>query len=145
MSVTAEAAERAKVSFWNDPKIRSIAIQVVLVLVLAFVAYEIVRNTLSNLQSRNIASGFDFLAKSAGFDIIQSLITYSSASSYGQAILVGFYNTILVSIFSIIAATIIGFLRGLMRLSIVRSTHAQLGGIGFRNGLVWRKSPSSSC
>ena len=117
MSVTAEAAERSKVSFWNDPKIRSIAIQVVLVLVLAFVAYEIVRNTLSNLQSRNIASGFDFLAKSAGFDIIQSLITYSSASSYGQAILVGFYNTILVSIFSIIAATIIGFIMGVMRLS----------------------------
>lgn len=118
MSVTTVGpAERPKVSFWNDPKVRSIAIQIVLVAVLVFVGYEIIVNTLNNLKSRNIASGIDFLSKSAGFDIIQSLIPYTSSSSYGQAILVGFYNTLLLAIISIIFATIIGFIMGVMRLS----------------------------
>ena len=80
-------------------------------------AYEIVQNTLANLRSRNISSGFDFLAKSAGFDIIQSLIPYSSNSSYGRALFVGFLNTLLISAVGIIAATILGFVMGVMRLS----------------------------
>lgn len=117
MTATADVRDRPKVSFWNNPKVRSAFVQVILLLVLAFVAYEIVVNTLSNLKSRNIASGFGFLSKTSGFDIIQSLIPYSSSSSYGQAILVGFYNTILVSVLSIIAATIIGFVMGVARLS----------------------------
>lgn len=117
MTSAADARDDAKVSIWNDPKVRSIFVQVLLVLVLAFFAYEIVVNTITNLKSRNIASGFDFLSKTAGFDIIQSLIPYSSSSNYGQAILVGFYNTILVSILSIVAATIIGFVMGVARLS----------------------------
>lgn len=117
MSVTAGAPERPKVSFWNNPTVRSIAIQVVLVAVLVFFAYEIVLNTLGNLKSRNIASGFEFLSKASGFDIIQSLIPYTSSSSYGQAILVGFYNTLLLAFISIVAATIIGFIMGVMRLS----------------------------
>ena len=117
MTATAEDRERPQVSFWNDPKVRSILFQIVLLLVLAFMAYEIVVNTLSNLKSRNIASGFGFLSKTSGFDIIQSLIPYSSSSTYGRAILVGFYNTLLVSGLSIVAATIIGFIMGVARLS----------------------------
>ena len=117
MTATAEDRERPQISFWNDPKVRSILFQIILLLVLAFMAYEIVVNTMSNLKSRNIASGFGFLSKTSGFDIIQSLIPYSSASTYGRAILVGFYNTLLVSGLSIVAATIIGFIMGVARLS----------------------------
>ena len=118
MAATVDAyGHSTKVAFWNNPKFRSIAFQVVLVLAVAVLFYEIVVNTIDNLKSRNIASGFGFLSKTAGFDIIQTLINYSSASSYGAAILVGFYNTILVSIFSIILATIIGFTMGVARLS----------------------------
>jgi general L-amino acid transport system permease protein len=79
--------------------------------------YEIIVNTIDNLRTRNIASGFGFWYKTAGFDIIQSLIPYSSSSTYGTAILVGFYNTILLSVLSIIFATIIGFAMGVARLS----------------------------
>jgi general L-amino acid transport system permease protein len=117
MTAVAETRDRQTVSFWNNPKVRSAFVQVLLLLVLAFFAYEIVHNTISNLRSRNIASGFDFLAKGAGFDIIQTLIPYSSSSSYGRAILVGFLNTLLVAILGIIFATIIGFIMGVMRLS----------------------------
>ena len=74
-----------------------------------------IRSPTSTSWARN--SGFGFLSKVAGFDIIQTLIPYSSNSNYGDAILVGFYNTILVSVLSIIAATIIGLIMGVMRLS----------------------------
>jgi general L-amino acid transport system permease protein len=117
MTATADVRETQKISFWNDPTVRAIFVQLVLVLVLVVVGYEIVHNTLSNLKSRNIASGFEFLSKTAGFDIIQSLIDYSSSSTYGRAILVGFYNTLLVSVLSIVATTVIGFIMGVMRLS----------------------------
>ena len=117
MSAVTDVTERTHVAFWNDPKFRSRAVQVLLVLLVLMAAYAIVSNTVTNLRSRNIASGFDFLSKTAGFDIIQSLIPYSSSSTYGRAILVGFYNTLLVSVLSIVAATIIGFVMGVARLS----------------------------
>jgi ABC-type amino acid transport system permease subunit len=97
MTAASDAYERPKVSFWNNPKIRSIAVQLFMLLVIGFFAYEIVHNTIVNLTKRNIATGFEFLNKSAGFDIIQSLVEFSSASSYGQALIAGFLNTLLVS------------------------------------------------
>jgi len=117
MTAAVEASGHVKVAFWNNPKVRSTAFQVLLVLLLAMLFYEIIVNTIDNLKTRNIASGFGFLTKTAGFDIIQSLIPYSSSSSYGTAILVGFYNTILISLLGMVLATIIGFTMGVARLS----------------------------
>jgi general L-amino acid transport system permease protein len=109
--------ERPKVSFWNDPKTRSIAVQLVMVLVIGFFAYEIVHNTVANLDKRNIATGFGFLYKTAGFDLIQALVPFSSDSSYGKALIVGLLNTLMVSSIGIVLATILGFFVGIMRLS----------------------------
>jgi general L-amino acid transport system permease protein len=106
-----------RVSFWNDPKVRSYFVQALLFLAVAWGAYEIIHNTATNLDKRNIATGFEFLNKTAGFDIIQSLVPYSSASSYGRAIYVGFLNTLMVAGLGIVAATIIGFIMGVLRLS----------------------------
>ena len=117
MTATVDAAGPVKVAFWNNPKVRSTAFQVLLVLGVGVMFYEIIANTIDNLKTRNIASGFGFLTKTAGFDIIQSLVPYSSASSYGTAILAGFYNTILISVLAIVLATIIGFTMGVARLS----------------------------
>lgn len=108
---------RPRVSVWNDPKIRSIAVQLIMVLVVGFFAYEIVNNTIANLTKRNISTGFAFLNKSAGFDLIQSLVEFSSESSYGQALIAGFLNTLLVASFGILFATLLGFFAGIMRLS----------------------------
>ncbi len=117
MTAVSEAYERPKVSFWNDPKIRSVAVQVFLVLAVGFFAYEIVDNTLTNLSKRNIATGFEFLNKSAGFALIQTLIEFSSESSYGTALLAGFLNTLMVSGIGIVLATVLGFIIGIMRIS----------------------------
>ncbi len=64
-----------------------------------------------------LATAFEFWNRTAGFDIIQSLIPFSSDSSYGTAIFTGFLNTLLVAILGIFFATIIGFFVGIMRLS----------------------------
>ena len=63
------------------------------------------------------ACGFGFLDGRAGFDIGQSLIAYTSDATYGRALLVGILNTIQVAFFGIIAASIIGFIVGIARLS----------------------------
>jgi general L-amino acid transport system permease protein len=117
MSTASDVYEPPKVSFWNDPKIRSTAVQVIMLLVVGFFVYEIVDNTITNLTKRNISTGFAFLNKSAGFDLIQSLVPFTSESSYGQALIAGFLNTLLVSIIGIFLATLLGFIIGIMRLS----------------------------
>jgi general L-amino acid transport system permease protein len=117
MSPRTDDENQSRVPLWNDPKVRAIAVQSVLVAVLVLLGYAMASNILANLQSRNIASGFSFLAKSAGFDIIQSLIPYTSNSSYGRALAVGLVNTLVLSVLSIAAATLIGFVVGVMRLS----------------------------
>lgn len=100
-----------------DPKARGIALQVVLVLVLVALGWEIVSNAIANLQKQNIASGFGFLGTTAGFDISQTLIDYTNTSTYGRAFWVGLANTLLVAGIGIVVATIIGFIVGMARLS----------------------------
>jgi len=117
MSTASDVYQPPKVSFWNDPKIRSALVQVIMVLAVGFFVYEIVDNTITNLTKRNISTGFAFLNKSAGFDLIQTLIAFSSESSYGRALVAGFLNTLLVSSLGILFATLLGFIVGIMRLS----------------------------
>ena len=69
------------------------------------------------MASRNISSGFDFLKTNSGFDVQFSLIDYDGSYSFGRAYLVGLLNTLLVSSFGIVFATILGFLVGVARLS----------------------------
>jgi general L-amino acid transport system permease protein len=108
---------RRGVSVWNDPRVRSLFFQAVLLLLAGVLVYDVAVNTARNLASRNIASGWDFLTRNSGFDVVFSLIPYSSESNYGRALLVGFLNTLLVSGFGIILATVLGFVVGVMRLS----------------------------
>jgi len=111
------AQEPAKASLLYDPKVRSLFFQVVLILALIFGVWWIVDNTIENLRRSNISTGFAFLRGRAGFDISDSLIQYSSDSTYGRAILVGLLNTVLVAITGIVTATILGFIIGICRLS----------------------------
>ncbi|WP_348271123.1 amino acid ABC transporter permease [Aurantimonas sp. Leaf443] len=108
----------------NDPKVRGIVVQVLIVALLAGFTWWIVGNTARNLQQANIASGFGFLESRSGFDIAQTAIPYSSNDTYGRAILVGIVNTLIIAGCGVVVATIVGFLVGIGRLSrnfLVRS------------------------
>ncbi|WP_062014433.1 amino acid ABC transporter permease [Aureimonas sp. AU4] len=110
-------AQPRRDSVWTNPTIRSIVIQVVLVVGLAVFAWWLVGNTAQNLRNANIASGFGFLQNRAGFDISQVPIAYTNNATYGRAIAVGIANTLIVASTGIVFATILGFLVGIGRLS----------------------------
>ncbi|HEY4200237.1 MAG TPA: amino acid ABC transporter permease [Devosiaceae bacterium] len=106
-----------RTSIFNDPQFRGIAYQVLVgILVVLFVGW-IVHNTATNLVAQNKTTGFDFLFKTAGFNVSFSLFPFGRASFYWQAFLVGLTNTLLVAVIGIFFATILGFTLGIARLS----------------------------
>ena len=115
-------AERAKnnvvAARWiYDPKVRGIVFQAVAVACVAWMFFYFISNALHNMETRGIATGFDFLNNRASFGISQTLISYSEDDTYGRAFLIGLLNTLLVSAIGIVFATILGFLIGIARLS----------------------------
>jgi general L-amino acid transport system permease protein len=120
MSTTDQPAGQApaRVAFYNDPKVRSIAYQIALCAIVAFLVWAAASNAIENLRRAHIASGFGFWDATAGFDISQTLISYSAAAStYGRAFWVGLLNTLLVGGLGVVLATILGFIVGISRLS----------------------------
>ncbi len=100
-----------------DAKTRGLVLQVALLLALGAFFYEIITNAADNLRRQNVASGFDFLGRTSGFDISQKLISYSNSMSFGRAFWVGLLNTVLVAVLGIALATALGLVIGIARLS----------------------------
>ncbi len=98
---------------------RSVALVVQLVVVAGMISlgYLLFINTQANLEARNIASGFGFFSVEAGLPIASTLLPYTPADTYGYAFLIGVLNTLYVAFLGIIAATIIGVLIGVARVS----------------------------
>jgi general L-amino acid transport system permease protein len=112
-----DAGSAPSTPIWLDARYRAIFFQIaLLVLVVGFGAF-IFHNTYRNLETRGIASGFAFLGTTAGFDIIMHLVPYSREASYGQALLVGLLNTLVVAAIGVVLATFVGFTVGVARLS----------------------------
>ena len=59
---------------WNDPKVRSIFFQAVLLIAVVLAGMYIFGNTAENLERQDIATGFDLIGTTAGFRIITHLI-----------------------------------------------------------------------
>jgi len=123
MSMTRESADSKpgpateKVSFWYDPRKRSLLYQVGVLAMVGLLGYYLVSNTLTNLERQAIATGFGFLDKEASFEIGESVIPYSAANKYARALLVGVLNTLLVSFIGVILTVILGTFIGILRLS----------------------------
>ncbi|MEN0087348.1 MAG: amino acid ABC transporter permease [Pseudomonadota bacterium] len=105
------------VAFFNDPKVRSILFQTLLIIgLVAFVLF-IVTNTAQNLNNQSKDFGWSWLDEPAGFGINQTLVPYQETSAYSQVFWVGLTNTLLVAILGIFIATVVGFVVGIARLS----------------------------
>ncbi|TAJ25030.1 MAG: amino acid ABC transporter permease [Reyranella sp.] len=111
------SSQRVKVAPWNDPVIRGWVFQIVVVGLVGLLAWYLVSNTMENLQRQKIASGFDYLGREAGFEIGDTMIEYSPASTYARAIWVGILNTLRVAVLGILLSTILGTVIGVGRLS----------------------------
>ena len=109
---------RSKLNFFSDEKFRSIFFQTLVIGLFALGIFFIVQTTAYNLEKRNIATGWRFLSDPAGFDISFSpFINFKSTDTHLDVYFVGVLNTLLVSVCGCIAATILGFLIGIIRLS----------------------------
>ena len=106
-----------KNSFNKNFQLGNFIPQFLLLVCFVLLIFYFTKNAQVNLLARNITSGFDFLKTNSGFDVQFSLIAYDGSYSFGRAYLVGLLNTLLVSFFGIIFATILGFIIGISRLS----------------------------
>ena len=102
-----EAHRRRREWFW----------QAIIFVLFAVLCYVFGQNIHDNLQARDIRSGFAFLSDRASFEIGESLIAVNSNDSFGRMFVAGMLNTVRVAIFSIVTATVLGIIVGLMRLS----------------------------
>ena len=107
----------ARAGFFYRPEVRQAIYQIVTVVALVALFYILITNTAANLKRQNIASGFGFIDRTAGFDVSQHLIDFDASMTYGRAFLVGLLNTLLVAGLGIVLATVIGFTVGISRLS----------------------------
>jgi len=111
------ARKASLASYLYRPEVRQALYQIVLVVALVALFAILITNTAANLRKQNIASGFGFIDRTAGFDVSQHLIDYDNSMTYGRAFLVGLLNTLLVAGLGIVLATVIGFIIGISRLS----------------------------
>ena len=109
---------RSNFNFFSDQKFRSLFYQVLVVGLFALGIYYLTVTTGYNLEKRNIATGWSFLNNPAGFDISFSpFIDFKSTDTHLKVYYVGVLNTLLVSFTGCIAATFLGFIVSIIRLS----------------------------
>ena len=104
-------------SLWASRKGRGLIYQVVMFSALLLLILILVSNVFYNMEQRGLKAGFGFLDRTAGFGIVQSLISYDETSTYGRAFVVALLNTILIASIGVVLATMLGFAVGVMRLS----------------------------
>ncbi len=115
---------KKRVWSWRSQAFRGVVYQILALVLIAAAGAYLLSNTLGNMRARGIQSGFDFVWQPAGFAIGESLIPFDSSESYLKAYGVGLANTLRVALVGIVAATLLGTLVGIGRLSrnlLVRS------------------------
>ncbi|HEY9805408.1 MAG TPA: ABC transporter permease subunit, partial [Candidatus Obscuribacterales bacterium] len=105
------------IPLWRDTRFWWIVGQVLVVLLSAIAIAIFWSNLNRNLQQLGIQFGFGFLKSQAAFDIGETPISYRPADNYTRALQVGLVNSLRVTIFGIILATVVGVTAGIARLS----------------------------
>jgi general L-amino acid transport system permease protein len=109
--------QSTSIPFYRDERILRIIAQVVSTVIILGLLVLAVLNFLQAAEARNMTLTFGFLNEAAGFPISNPPIEYEPSMTFGRAFFVGLMNTLIVSITGIIAATILGTLVALARLS----------------------------
>ena len=131
---TGDAAWRARE---RSRRLREFALQGGVALLLVALVALFAQNVAANLAARQIKSGFGFLADPAGFNVGEILFDFSARDSYLRAFAVGMANTLRVALAGIVAASLLGFVAGMMRLA----HHPLLRGVGGGFVELFRNTP----
>lgn len=105
------------IPFWRDERILKVLGQIAFVVAVVLFFSYIFQNMRVGLAKQGVSLNLSFIKGVSGFDISESLFSYSRSSTYWQAYLVGLVNTLEVSIVGIFFATIFGIILGIARLS----------------------------
>ncbi|MFN3275919.1 MAG: amino acid ABC transporter permease [Paracoccus sp. (in: a-proteobacteria)] len=100
-----------------DRRYRSLTFQVIVFILVMLGLWQLTMNVLQNLSLMGKNLSFGFLFQRAGYDIAQTPIPYTSNDTHFRAATVGLLNTLIVSVLGCIAATILGIIVGVSRLS----------------------------
>lgn len=104
--------------FYRDERVLSILSQVLVIGLVLGLGLFLYTNMIRGLSEKHtVAISFAFLQQTAGFDIGESLISYSRQDTYARAFVVGLLNTFQVALLGILFATALGIFIGVMRLS----------------------------
>ncbi len=106
----------AKPPWWRDEQVLRLVFQLLFALGVILVLVILFGNMMAGLAKAGLSLGFSFLNNSANFEITEG-IPYESSDTYLKAFIVGFVNTISISVVSIFFASILGLLLGMARLS----------------------------
>lgn len=112
-----ESKKAQATPLWRNKKVLPILIQILFVAIVGFVITIMVRNVQVGLEQIGLKIGLDFLNLKASFPIAESLISYTPEDPYSRAIIVGLLNTLKVSFFGVIIASVLGVIMGVARLS----------------------------
>ncbi|MGF6782025.1 ABC transporter permease subunit [Paraburkholderia sp. GAS334] len=115
--------KRRRLARTRAAAIQTLILAAIVAAVLAFLAM-----TWTGLRRHGIGFSLDFLEQPAGFDISEgltigkgqhglSLVPFNSQQTYAQALLAGLYNTLVVTLISIVLATVVGVIVGVGRMS----------------------------
>lgn len=105
------------IPFYRDERYLSAAAQIVSALLVIALLWWLGVNFLRAADARNLSLSFGFLDRPAGFPISDPAIPYETSDTFGYAFLVGVLNTLRVAVAGVVAATILGTLVALARLS----------------------------
>ncbi len=103
--------------YWRRPSTFAVGLQVCVLLGLAYVGHAIVANVSANLPRSNLGFGMDFLTLPTRWEIGQNFLNATARDPVWMSFVVGFINTVRVSILGIVLCTVIGLIVALARLS----------------------------
>ncbi|MGE5336494.1 MAG: ABC transporter permease subunit [Gemmatimonadota bacterium] len=111
--------------------------QLLLLAVVAWLAWSGISNFLGNVRGRGLSIGFGFLHAEAGFEIAQTLITFGPGSPYLDAVAVALLNTLLVIMLAGLLSTVIALCIAFGRLT----SHPMIRGAASAYIAVFRNIP----
>ncbi len=109
--------QSTSIPFYRDERVLRAIAQIVSTVIILGLLVLAVLNFLQAAEARSMTLTFGFLNENAGFPISNPPIEYDPSMTFGRAFFVGLVNTLLVSVTGVIAATILGTLVALARLS----------------------------
>lgn len=109
------SAEQAKPPFWRNITVVKWAAQIGFLAAFVWLFWILITQAAANLEARNIPFSWDFLGEPLGVQLLEGFNT--SPESGLEALAVGMVNMLRITFSGIIAATILGTIIGVARLS----------------------------